>query len=273
MNKKVALVVEYRGTEYNGWQSQKHDVLTVQSQLESAISRVAAHPVKIICAGRTDAKVHASAQVVHFETTAERDERAWTLGVNSNLPPDIAVVAANDVPSDFHARFSALSRRYRYVILSSYVRPAILSKEVTWTHKSLDVKKMREAAKSFLGEHDFTSFRAVGCQAHSPIRTMMNFEVYESGRYIVIDVRANAFLHHMIRNFAGVLMTIGAGERDVSWAKEVLEARDRAQGGVTAPAYGLYFVDVEYPAEFNIPQVPLGPHFLPPVKESCHGFH
>jgi len=265
--KKVALVIEYKGTEYKGWQAQKYDVPTVQEHLETALSKIAAHTVKVVCAGRTDASVHASAQVVHFETDVERSERAWTLGVNSHLPKDIAVVAASYMHSSFHARFSAVSRRYRYVIYSNPLRPAIMSKEVTWTHKKLDINKMKEAASVFIGKHDFSSFRAVGCQANSPIRTILNFQVYESGQYIVLDVRANAFLHHMIRNFAGVLMSIGAGEESVSWASRVLAAKDRNKGGITGPPEGLYFVDAQYPAEFKVPKVALGPHFLPYFEE------
>lgn len=267
-SKKVALIVEYKGSEYKGWQAQKSGVLTVQSCLEKAIEKIAAHPVKVICAGRTDAKVHATSQVVHFETHVEREQKAWVFGINSNLPNDIVVVASCDVSEDFHARFSAVSRRYRYVIFSNRIRPALLADQVTWTYKELDIIKMQKAAKSFLGTHDFSSFRAVGCQAKSPVRTILNFDVYESGQYIVIDVRANAFLHHMIRNFAGVLMSIGAGEQNVEWAKEVLQAKDRTKGGITGPASGLYFVDAEYPSEFNLPKVSLGPHFLMPHLES-----
>ncbi|WOD07279.1 tRNA pseudouridine(38-40) synthase TruA [Marinomonas sp. GJ51-6] len=267
MTKKVVLVVEYNGSAYKGWQAQKFGVPSVQENLEKALAVITNHPVKVICAGRTDSGVHASAQVVHFETDVERNERAWTLGVNTYLPSDISVVAARNVSDDFHARFSAVSRRYRYVIYSSDLRPAILAKGVTWTYKKLDADVMKEAAKVFLGTHDFTSFRAVGCQANTPIRTVLNFNVQKLGQYIVLDVRANAFLHHMIRNFAGVLMTIGAGEKPISWAKDVLEAKDRCQGGITAPPDGLYFVDAQYPEPFNVPTAPLGPHFLPYIEE------
>ncbi|SBS29675.1 tRNA pseudouridine synthase A [Marinomonas spartinae] len=267
--KKVVLVVEYNGTAYKGWQAQKYDVPTVQEEVEKAVSIIANHPVSIICAGRTDTGVHASAQVVHFETEAVRNERSWTLGVNTHLPPDISIVAARYVDMDFHARFSALSRRYRYVIYQSELRPAILIGGVTWTYKKLNVQAMQEAANSFVGEHDFSSFRAVGCQAKSPIRTILNFSVQQLGQYVVLDVRANAFLHHMIRNFAGVLIAIGAGEQPVEWAKHILEAKDRTKGGVTASPSGLYFVDAEYPEHFNIPKPTLGPHFLPVVDESA----
>ena len=267
---KVALVVEYDGAAYKGWQAQKFDVATVQECLEVALSKIANHPVTVICAGRTDAGVHASAQVVHFETDSHRPLRAWTLGVNTHLPPDISVKAAAYVADGFHARFSAVSRRYRYVIYQSEYRPAVMGKGVTWTYKELDIKAMQAACQYFKGTHDFTSFRAVGCQAKSPVRTILNFSVDHFGQYIVLDVRANAFLHHMIRNFAGVLMTIGAGEQPVEWAKQVLEAKDRAQGGITAPPFGLYLVDAEYPEEFGVPKPPLGPHFLPFKEEPAY---
>jgi tRNA pseudouridine38-40 synthase len=267
VTKKVVLVVEYNGSAYKGWQAQKFGVPSVQENLEKALAVITNHPVKVICAGRTDSGVHASAQVVHFETDVERNERAWTLGVNTYLPPDISVVAASNVADDFHARFSAISRRYRYVIYCSDLRPAILAKGVTWTYKKLNVDAMKKAAEIFLGTHDFTSFRAVGCQANTPIRTVLNFDVRQLGHYIVLDIRANAFLHHMIRNFAGVLMTIGAGEKPVSWSKQVLDAKDRCQGGITAPPDGLYFVDAQYPDVFNVPVCQLGPHFLPYVEE------
>ncbi|WP_133011398.1 tRNA pseudouridine(38-40) synthase TruA [Marinomonas flavescens] len=267
MTRKVVLLVEYNGSAYKGWQAQKYDVPTVQENLEKALSVIANHKVSVICAGRTDSGVHASSQVVHFETDEERSERSWTLGTNTHLPSDIAVVAARYVDDDFHARFSALSRRYRYVIYPTALRPAILSSGLTWTYKSLDVGAMAQAAECFLGTHDFTSFRAIGCQANTPTRTILNFSVQQLGQYVVLDVRANAFLHHMIRNFAGVLMTIGAGEKPISWAKQVLDAKDRTQGGITAPPTGLYFVDAEYPDHFNVPSRPLGPHFLPYVEE------
>lgn len=268
MTKKVVLVIEYDGSEYKGWQAQKYGVPSVQENLEKALAVIANHPVKVICAGRTDSGVHASAQVVHFETDVERNDRAWTLGVNTYLPSDIRVVAARYVADDFHARFSALSRRYRYVIYQSAFCPAILANGVTWTYKTLNVEAMKEAAAVFLGTHDFSSFRAIGCQANTPIRTILNFDVQQIGQYIVLDVRANAFLHHMIRNFAGVLMSIGAGEKPVSWAKVTLDAKDRTKGGITAPPTGLYFVDVQYPDSFNVPVCQLGPHFLPYVEES-----
>ncbi|MFP8968318.1 tRNA pseudouridine(38-40) synthase TruA [Pokkaliibacter sp. CJK22405] len=258
---RVALGVEYDGSRFYGWQSQKSGIRTVQAALEQALAHVANEPVNVVCAGRTDAGVHGSEQVVHFETHAFREMRAWLFGTNSRLPDDVCVKWASPVDDSFHARFSARNRRYRYVIFSDQVRPAVMSKQVTWTYKTLDVQRMQKAANYLLGEHDFTSFRAVQCQAKSPVRTLMHLRVEQVGGYVVLDVKANAFLHHMVRNLAGVLIKIGAGEAEPEWAKEVLEARDRTQGGVTAPPYGLYLVQAGYP-DFELPQQPLGPHFL-----------
>ncbi|MEO4048219.1 tRNA pseudouridine(38-40) synthase TruA [Pseudomonas sp. CAU 1711] len=265
---RIALGIEYKGARYRGWQRQEAGVPSVQAALEKALAQVAAEPVGVICAGRTDAGVHASGQVVHFDTRVERPLKAWVMGGNANLPADISVTWAKVMPADFHARFKAFARRYRYVIYNDPIRPAHLAEEVTWNHRPLDVTRMREAARLLVGTHDFTSFRAVQCQAKSPVKTVHHLEVIEHGRFIVIDVRANAFLHHMVRNFAGVLMTIGAGERDPAWVGEVLAARDRRAGGVTAHPYGLYLVQVEYPQEFDLPQRYLGPHFLSALPQS-----
>lgn len=265
---RIALGIEYKGARYRGWQRQESGVPSVQAALEKALSQVAAEPVSLMCAGRTDAGVHASGQVVHFDTRVERPLKAWIMGGNANLPPDISVTWAKVMPAEFHARFKAFARRYRYVIYNDPIRPAHLAEEVTWNHRLLDVARMREAAAHLVGTHDFTSFRAVQCQAKSPVKTVHHLEVIEHGRFIVIDVRANAFLHHMVRNFAGVLMTIGAGEREPGWVAEVLAARDRRVGGVTAHPYGLYLVQVEYPPEFELPQRYLGPHFLSALPQS-----
>ena len=259
---RIALGVEYKGSRYRGWQRQLPGVPSVQEELEKALSRVAAQPVSLMCAGRTDAGVHASGQVVHFDTPVERPLIAWVMGANANLPGDISVTWAKVMPAHFHARFKACARRYRYVIYNDQIRPAHLAEEVTWNHRPLDVQRMREAARALVGTHDFTSFRALKCQAKSPIKTVHHLHVIEQGRMIVLDVRANAFLHHMVRNFAGMLMTIAAGERPVEWVGEALEARDRRLGGVTAHPYGLYLVQVEYPEEFVLPERYLGPHFL-----------
>ncbi|GGO76050.1 tRNA pseudouridine synthase A [Marinobacterium nitratireducens] len=260
---RYALCVEYAGAAYHGWQAQKTgNVTSVQATLERALSRIANEPVSVVCAGRTDAGVNGTYQIIHFDSRARRDERAWVLGTNSHLPDDIAVRWARQVDERFHARFSARERRYRYLIYSAPVKPALLARGITWTYKALDVGRMNAGAVHLVGEHDFTSYRAVGCQAKSPIREVRALEVYRSGELIVIDVRANAFLHHMVRNIAGVLMKIGAGEAEPGWAEEVLHARDRRQGGITAPPWGLYFVDVDYPAEFGLPASSLGPFFL-----------
>ena len=265
---RIALGIEYKGARYRGWQRQESGVPSVQAALEKALSQVAAEPVSLMCAGRTDAGVHASGQVVHFDTRVERPLKAWIMGGNANLPPDISVTWARVMPAEFHARFKAFARRYRYVIYNDPIRPAHLAEEVTWNHRPLDVARMREAAAHLVGTHDFTSFRAVQCQAKSPIKTLHHLRVIEHGRFIVLDIRANAFLHHMVRNFAGVLMTIGAGEREPGWVAEVLAARDRRAGGVTAHPYGLYLVQVEYPPEFELPQRYLGPHFLSALPQS-----
>lgn len=259
---RIALGIEYKGACYRGWQRQEDGVPSVQATLEKALSQVAAEPVSVICAGRTDAGVHASGQVVHFDTRVERPLKAWIMGGNANLPADISVTWAKVMPADFHARFKAVARRYRYVIYNDQIRPAHMAKEVTWNHRPLDVARMREAAAYLVGSHDFTSFRAVQCQAKSPVKTVHHLEVIEHGRFIVIDVRANAFLHHMVRNFAGGLMTVGAGEREPCWVGEVLAARDRRAGGVTAHPYGLYLVQVEYPQAYELPPRYVGPHFL-----------
>lgn len=260
---RYALAIEYAGAAYRGWQLQAHDeVPTVQAEVERALSVVANHPVQVVCAGRTDAGVSASHQVIHFDSWADRDDRAWMLGTNSHLPDDISVKWATRVPGCFHARFSARERRYRYLIYSSPTRPAIMAGGITWTYRTLDTERMQAAAEHLLGEHDFTSYRAVGCQARSPVREIRQLSVYRSGALIVIDVSANAFLHHMVRNIAGVLMAVGAGERSPDWAGEVLQARDRRKGGVTAPPDGLYFVDVRYPEVFRLPPSKPGPYFL-----------
>ena len=265
---RIALGVEYKGSRYRGWQRQENGVPTVQGMLEKALSEVANEPVNLMCAGRTDAGVHASGQVVHFDTAVVRPLKAWVMGSNANLPADISVTWAKVMPADFHARFKACARRYRYVIYNDPVRPAHLAEEVTWNHRPLDITRMREAAAHLVGTHDFTSFRAVQCQAKSPIKTVHHLQLIEHGRFIVMDVRANAFLHHMVRNFAGMLMTIGAGEREPDWVLDALAARDRRAGGVTAHPYGLYLVQVEYPPEFELPQRYLGPHFLSALPQS-----
>ncbi|MFD1261626.1 tRNA pseudouridine(38-40) synthase TruA [Entomomonas asaccharolytica] len=259
---RIALGIEYNGSRYRGFQRQLEGIPSIQETLELALSTVANSPITVSVAGRTDACVHASGQVVHFDTHVSRPMNAWVMGTIANLPKDISVTWAKVVPEHFHARYKAFARRYRYVIYNDPIRPAHLSEEVTWNFRPLDIDKMQQAANYFTGTHDFTSFRAVQCQAKSPIKTIYHFKVIKFGKLIILDVCADAFLHHMVRNFAGLLMTIGAGERDISWAKEALEAKDRTKAGVTAPPYGLYLVNVEYPEEFDIPKRFIGPHFL-----------
>ena len=201
--------------------------------------------------------------MVHFDCDTHRAERAWTLGVNANLPDSIAVTWAQDVDDNYHARFSATHRRYRYIIHNSKMRPAILNHGVTHVHKPLDAAKMHEAAQALLGEQDFTSFRASLCQSKTPFRNVTNVSVYRQGRYVVIDIKANAFLHHMVRNITGSLVEIGAGEQPVEWIKELLALKDRSKAASTAKPNGLYLVDVTYPDEYGLPKGPLGPLFLP----------
>lgn len=260
---RVAMALSYDGSAYRGWQSQrKPQVDTVQEQLQEALSRVANAPVTVQCAGRTDAGVHASHQVVHFDSPCQRDEKAWVMGVNTQLPRSVAVHWAKPVAADFNARFSALARRYRYLILNTSSRRALLSSGVTFESRGLDASLMHRAAQSLLGEQDFTSYRAVACQSRTPMRNVHFIDVSRRGDLVVVDIQANAFLHHMVRNIVGVLLEIGAGRQSPQWAQEVLEARDRTVAAATAPPYGLYLVDVIYPPQFGLPAVEPGPFFL-----------
>jgi tRNA pseudouridine38-40 synthase len=251
---RLALGVEYNGTSYHGWQLQS-GVNTVQAVVEAALSSVANHAVRVICAGRTDTGVHAVGQVVHFDTTAVRTEHSWIFGANANLPDDVSITWAREIADDFHARYSAIRRHYRYIIFNRHVRPALLAGNVSWNYRPLDCDRMHVAGQYLIGEHDFSSYRALECQSRTPMRNVHSLEVVRRGSYVTIDIVANAFLHHMVRNIAGVLMTIGAGDRQPIWAKEVLDLRDRTLGGVTAPPFGLYLMAVHYPETFDIPQV------------------
>ncbi len=252
---RLALGVEYDGSRFAGWEAQPGR-RTVQEAVETALSRVADHPVRVVCAGRTDAGVHAWGQVVHLDAPVHRAERAWLLGGNANLPTDVGLAWARPVPEEFDARRSALRRHYRYLVYNHALRPALLRERVCWECRPLDAERMQAAGAFLLGEHDFSAFRAAACQARSPVRRVERLEVSRRGRLVAIDVVANAFLHHMVRNIAGVLMAIGLGKEPPEWARQVLDGRDRRLGGVTAEPQGLYLVGVEYPARFETPPVP-----------------
>lgn len=249
---KFAACIEYDGTFFFGWQRLSH-APSVQEHVERALSQVAAHPVSVVCAGRTDSGVHGIGQVIHFETTAVRPERGWLFGSNAKLPDGIAMRWIQPVAEDFHARFSARSRRYRYIILNRPARPALLANRVCWQHGKLDVEAMHTAAQVLIGEQDFSSFRAAGCQANHALREILALQVTQANNFVYVDIVANAFLHHMVRNIVGSLLKVGAGERPVEWLAELLALRDRTKAGITAPAAGLYFVHVDYPAEFGLP--------------------
>ena len=250
---RIALGVQYDGTGFCGWQAQQPGVRTVQSCLEQALAKVADHPVRLVCAGRTDAGVHSVGQVAHFDTTAVRSERSWVRGGNSHLPPDISLIWSREAPDDFHARFSARARRYRYLIFNHPLRSALWRERAAWHYRPLEAARMHEAGQALVGEHDFSSFRAAACQARHPIREVQELTVQRRGDGVALDIKANAFLHHMVRNIAGVLIAIGAGEQPIKWAREVLEQRDRTRAGITAPAEGLYLLAVYYPAHFGLP--------------------
>ena len=250
---RIALGIEYDGTAYNGWQRQRTGD-GVQAHVEKALSKVADEAIEVTCAGRTDAGVHATGQVVHFDTHSERSERGWLLGANTNMPDDIAVIWAQPVSEEFHARFSALTRSYRYVILNCLVRSALNRHRAWWVYQDLDAERMHEAAQSILGAHDFSAFRAAGCQASTPNREIHSISVARDSDKIYIDVTANAFLQHMVRNIAGTLVAIGNGDEAVDSMARILQSRDRKQGGVAAPPHGLTLVNVQYPDEFQLPK-------------------
>lgn len=244
---RIAVGIEYDGTAYNGWQRQRIGI-GVQERVEEALSSVAAEEVEVTCAGRTDAGVHASGQVAHFDTTADRSDRSWLLGANSALPDDIGLRWVQRVDEGFHARFSATARRYDYRILNRLVRSPLYRHRAWWVHQPLDDKAMHEAAQVLLGEHDFSAFRAAGCQAKSATRELLSISVVRNGEWLKVDVTANAFLQHMVRNITGTLVAVGSGDKTVDWVCTVLECRDRTQGGIAAPPHGLTLVDVQYPA-------------------------
>ena len=263
---RVALAVSYDGSAYRGWQSQqKPKVATVQDSLESALSYIANQPIKVQCAGRTDSGVHASHQLVSFDSPVARSEKAFVCGGNTRLPEDIAIHWAKPVADEFHARFSATARRYRYIIYNTPIKPAILPRGVTHQPWPLDADLMNTAAQALVGELDFTSFRAVACQSNTPMRNVHFIDVSRHHDMVVIDIQANAFLYHMVRNIAGALMEVGMGRQPVDWVARVLALRDRSQSSATASPNGLYLVDVKYPVSWGLPNTVVGPYFLPVV--------
>jgi tRNA pseudouridine38-40 synthase len=249
---RLAAGLEYDGRAYSGWQFQP-GLQTLQDVVQRALSRVADAPVDCVCAGRTDAGVHAMAQVIHFDSAAARTERAWRLGTNTYLPPDVSVAWVREVPDQFHARFSATARSYRYVIFNRDSRSALAAGRATWERRTLDVQRMHDAAQTLVGEHDFSAFRAIECQSRSPVRLMERIDVTRSAEWVTIGVTANAFLHHMVRNIAGLLMSVGYGDSPPERVAAVLASRDRKTNAATAPPDGLYLAAVRYPAEFGLP--------------------
>ncbi len=260
---RIAAGIEYNGSRFNGWQMQAHGARTVQEELQRALSIVADQAISVTCAGRTDTGVHATGQVVHFDTTAERQTKAWVMGANAHLPDDVSVVWARPVDNDFSARFSATMRGYRYVLFNRKARSALLHKRVSWIHDRLDVDAMRQAAQALLGENDFSSFRSSACQAEHAMRYMQSISVQRQGDFIYFDIHANAFLHHMVRNIVGSLLVVGRGEQPASWMADLLALKDRTKAGITAPADGLYLVSVAYPAKYKLPASGIVPVFEP----------
>jgi tRNA pseudouridine38-40 synthase len=258
---RTALGISYTGTAFHGWQAQRQGP-TVQQTLEAALSKIADHEVRVICAGRTDTGVHATHQIVHFDSAAIRPEKAWVLGTNAHLPDTVAVSWSRTVDDSFSARFSATARRYIYAIHNTTVRPALAAGLFTREHRPLDADAMHAAAQALVGEHDFSAYRASKCQSRTPMRNIHEISVYRRNDVVFINIAANAFLHHMVRNIAGVLMDIGAGERPADWSAELLAGRDRTVGAMTAAPHGLYLVNVVYPSQHGLPAGPTLPHFF-----------
>ncbi len=250
---RIALGIEYDGSRFLGWQTQPGGG-AVQDALEPALAAIAGEPAPVTCAGRTDRGVHAREQVVHFDTVANRPASAWVRGVNALLPESLAVLWSQAVAGDFHARYSAQARTYRYVLLNRAVRPALAARHVGWFHASLNIQKMQEAAALLIGEHDFSAFRSAECQAKSPVRTLHSLVIERQGERIDFVLRANAFLHHMVRNVVGTLIYVGKGKQPPRWAKEVLDSRSRALAAPTFAPEGLYLERVEYDSKWGLPE-------------------
>lgn len=259
---RVALIVAYNGQHFHGWQYQGETLPTVQRDLTRAVAAVADTDVTLFCAGRTDTGVHASKQVVHFDTLNARPTKAWTMGVNAHLLDAVSVEWAGEVSATFDARRTATARRYLYFIHNSRIRSALMAGYVTHVRRPLDEDSMHKAAQALLGENDFSSFRAANCQSQSPMRNVMSVSVSRRQDLILVDITANAFLHHMVRNIVGTLLDIGAGLKPVDWMAELLLMRDRQFGGATASPEGLYLADVRYPEQFGLPQGLRLPHFF-----------
>jgi tRNA pseudouridine38-40 synthase len=249
---RFAAGLEYDGRAYSGWQYQP-GLRTLQDEVQRALSRVADSPVATVCAGRTDAGVHASGQVLHFDSDAARSERAWRLGANTYLPSDVSLLWVREVPDQFHARFSATARSYRYFILNRDSRPALAAGRATWERRPLDAARMHDCAQVLVGEHDFSAFRAIECQAKSPVRHVERIAVTRDGEWLQVAITANAFLHHMVRNVTGLLMAIGQGDSPPERVATVLASRDRRTNAATAPPDGLYLAAVRYPSGFGLP--------------------
>lgn len=258
----IALGIEYSGSRYCGWQRQSHSP-SVQQNLEEVLSQIANHDVKVNCAGRTDTGVHATGQVVNFTLNSTRPLKAWTMGANTLLPDDISIIWAKVMEPEFHARHSANARRYRYLIQNTRYQSATLSKKVSWYHQRLDTKAMNIAAQALIGEQNFRSFQASSCQSKTPFRFIQKVSVFRWHQFVVVDIKANAFLHHMVRNIVGCLLEVGSGKENIEFVAKVLAEKDRTKAPMTAKPDGLYLVKVDYPDENKIPESPIGPLMLP----------
>jgi len=255
---RIALGLEYDGSRFQGWQTQPGGG-TVQDALQAALSAIACEPVSVTCAGRTDRGVHARAQVIHFDTRAQRPDTAWVRGVNGHLPESVVVLWSRGVPESFHARYSARARTYRYVLINRAVRPALSARYAGWMHAAVDLASMREASRYLIGEHDFSAFRSAECQARTPVRTLHELGIGRVGDRIDFILRANAFLHHLVRNIVGALLHVGKGARSPAWMLDVLQSRDRARAAPTFPPQGLYLESVEYAPSWDLPQAEPSP--------------
>lgn len=260
--RRYAVGIEFCGTRFKGWQTQQAGVRSIQETIEQVLSKIADEPIILHGAGRTDAGVHATNMVAHFDTTAIRPERGWLMGANTQLPKDIALRWIQEMDLDFHARFKACARRYRYVVYNAPQRPALLYGQVTHAYYPLDVEKMMLASRKFEGTHNFESFRAAACQSNQPVRHVKHCRLTQHGQFLVLDIQADGFLHHMVRNIMGCLLEIGQGMYDIDHIDTIFQAEDRKAAGITAPPHGLYFVNAYYPEQFHLPKVPLGPAWL-----------